>query len=41
MKAPKTIPDLSSVVDGLIAQTKKLDGSDEINKLLVQMKEKI
>lgn len=40
MRAPKSIPDLASVVDGLIVQTKKLDGSEEINQLLLQMKGK-
>lgn len=40
MRAPKSIPDLASITDGLISHTEKLAGAEEINDLLHQLKEK-
>lgn len=39
MRSPKSIPDLSSIVDGLIKKTKGITGMDDINSELVCLKE--
>ena len=39
MRSPKSIPDLSSIVDGLIKKTKGITGMDDIHSELVCLKE--
>lgn len=39
MRNPKSLPDLSSIVDGLIKKTGKIQGMDDINKELKQLRE--
>ena len=39
IRSPKTIPDLSSIVDGLIKKTHKIEGMKDINAELVCLKE--
>lgn len=39
MRTPKAIPDLNSIVDGLIRKTKKIDGMKDIHDELVNLKD--
>ena len=39
MRSPKSLPDLSSIVDGLIKKTGKIKGMEDINAELKSLKE--
>ena len=39
IRSPKSIPDLSSIVDGLIKKTHKIEGMKDINAELICLKE--